>query len=67
MAQNTVTAEVKNPDGTTFRQVIRPDYRYFKGDINTLCKDMFQNALVSINKPILQNTDESKKDLEVKV
>lgn len=62
--QQTITAEVRNEDGSTFRQVIRPDSRYFNGDAHALCRDMFQNALVSVNRPITQEEKNVKKNLE---
>lgn len=63
--QQTITAEVRNEDSSTFKQVIRPDSRYFNGDAHALCKDMFQNALVSVNKPIAKEGKKVKKNLEV--
>lgn len=63
----TITAEVKNPSGNgTFRQVIRPDTRVFNGPPSSLCRDLFGAALVSVNKPVPQNEDNLKKDLEGK-
>lgn len=59
-----ITAEVKNNDGTTFRQIIKPNAKFFKDDPHQLCKDMFQDALVSVNKPVEQPIKEVKKDLE---
>ena len=63
MAQ-TISVEVRNSDGTTFRQVIKPDERYFKTDPHSLCKDMFGDALVSVNRPIVKEEKNIKKDLE---